>query len=73
VRVAELSGKTVGLFSNNKPNVGLLFDELESRLVAEVGVAKVIHGRKLSSAFAAAESDLDALDDADFAINAIGD
>jgi hypothetical protein len=73
VRVAELSGKTVALFSNNKPNVAPFFDELERRLREEVGAASVVRGGKLSSAFGAAEDDIDAIAGADFAINAIGD
>ena len=73
VRVAELSGKTVALFSNNKPNVKVLFDELETQLAGGVGVKTIVRAGKLSSAFGAAEADIEAISGADFALNAIGD
>lgn len=71
--IAELAGRRVGLFSNNKPNVGPFVDELERLLVERVGASETVRGGKLSSAFAASTDELKRAEGVEYLINAVGD
>jgi hypothetical protein len=73
-RVAELKDARVTLFSNNKPNVDVLYDEL-ARLIAWGGGAADLHRvTKLSSAFPAADEDIEqATTGRQLVVNGMGD
>ena len=71
--ITKLAGRTVGLFSNNKPNVAPFFDELERLLVGHFEVEKVVRSGKLSSAFPASEDELRRAEAVEYLIDAVGD
>lgn len=73
-RVADMKGLKVAFFSNNKPNVDVLYDEL-CRLIAYAGdSADTVRVTKLSSAFPASKDDIEeATTEAQLAINGMGD
>lgn len=73
-RVADLEGRHVTLFSNNKPNVDVLYDEMD-RLLATAGeAAGTQRVTKLSSAFPAAEEDIEqATTGRELVVNGMGD
>jgi hypothetical protein len=73
-RVADMRGLNVAFFSNNKPNVDLLYDEL-CRLIAYAGdSADIVRVTKLSSAFPAAKEDVEEVTtDSQLVVNGTGD
>jgi hypothetical protein len=72
-RIRGLAGRQVILFSNNKPNVDIFYDELCRILLASSAVAGVSRVTKLSSAFPAAPEDVAQTTAAQLAINGMGD
>ena len=72
-QVRELAGRSVALFSNNKPNVSPFLDELERLLHERLRVAGVTRASKLSSAFPASEQELKRADGVEYLIDAVGD
>jgi len=71
--IAELAGRRVALFSNNKPNVAPFLDELERLLLDRVGAAETVRCGKLSSAFAASTEELKRAEGVEYLVNAVGD
>jgi hypothetical protein len=71
--VTELAGRSVALFSNNKPNVSALLDELEHLLRERLSVARTTRATKLSSAFPASEEELKRAEGVEYLIDAVGD
>ena len=69
--VTSLVGRRVLLFSNNKPNVDIFLDELETQL--RHGGVQTSRLHKLSSAFPAPPDVLDKVKEYEFAINAVAD
>jgi ABC-type transporter Mla subunit MlaD len=71
--IAELTGRTVGLFSNNKPNVAPFLDELERLLSERLDVARTVRAGKLSSALPASPDELKRAEGVEYLIAATGD
>jgi hypothetical protein len=73
-RETDLSGKTVVLFGNGKPNVDVLFDNLEKLSAAKFPDTKTVRKEKNNSAFSAPEELLQEIaDEADFIVCGVGD
>lgn len=72
-RLQELDAQQLALFSNNKPNVDIFYDELSRLLLASKAVAGISRVKKLSSAFPAGPQEIEAATAAQLVINAVGD
>jgi hypothetical protein len=73
-RVADFAGAQVTLFSNNKPNVDVLYDELARLIAWSGGAADVQRVTKLSSAFPAGDDDIEqATTGRQLVVNGMGD
>lgn len=73
-RDKNLAGKTVVFFGNGKPNLNLLFDNLEKMFAAQFPDARTLRKGKENAAFPAPEEYLqEAADAADLVICGIGD
>jgi len=73
-RFADLSGKTIGLLDNSKPNADKLEERFAELLKERLGVAKVIARRKITAQAGAPREFLDELAaEADFVLSGLGD
>ena len=73
-RFADLSGKTIGLLDNSKPNADKLEERFAELLKERLGVAKVIARRKITAQAGAPKEFLDELAaQADFVLSGLGD
>jgi hypothetical protein len=73
-RFAVLSGKTIGLLDNSKPNADKLEERFAELLRERLGVAKVIARRKITAQAGAPKEFLDELAaQADFVLSGLGD
>ena len=73
-REKNLAGKTVVFFGNGKPNVDVLFGNLERLFAAKFPATKTVKKEKQNSAFSAPEELLQEIaDEADWVICAVGD
>jgi hypothetical protein len=73
-REKNLSGKTVVFFGNAKPNLNILFDNLEKMFAAKFSGTRTLRKGKENAAFPAPEEYLvEAADAADLVICGIGD
>lgn len=73
-REKNLAGKTVVLFGNGKPNVDILFSNLEELFAAKFPATKTVRKEKRNAAFSAPEEILQEIaDEADWVICAVGD
>jgi hypothetical protein len=73
-RFADLSGKTIGLLDNSKPNADQLEERFAELLRERLGVAKVIARRKITAQAGAPKEFLDELAaQADFVLSGLGD
>jgi hypothetical protein len=70
----DLKGKRVGLLSNGKPNVDLLYDHIAKGLPSQFQTGSIIRSMKASSAQPAPEDILKKLSEqTEVVINAVGD
>ncbi len=70
----DLKGKKVGLLSNGKPNVDLLYDHIAKGLPDQFQTSSIVRSMKASAAQPAPEDTLKKLSgQADVVINAVGD
>jgi len=73
-RFTDLSGKTIGLLDNSKPNADKLEERFAELLKERLGVAKVIARRKITAQAGAPKEFLDELAaQADFVLSGLGD
>jgi hypothetical protein len=73
-RFVDLSGKTIGLLDNSKPNADKLAERFAELLKERFGVARVIARRKLTAQAGAPKEYLDELAaQADFVLSGLGD
>jgi len=73
-RRKSLKGKTVAFFSNAKPNVEALFDNIEKRFAMKFPASKTVRKVKQNAASAAPEELLqETAEAADFVICGVGD
>jgi hypothetical protein len=73
-RFGDLSGKTIGLLDNSKPNADKLEERFAELLKERLGVAKVITRRKITAQAGAPKEFLDELAaQADFVLSGLGD
>lgn len=73
-REKNLAGKTVVFFGNAKPNLDILFDNLEKLFAGEFPAARTVRKGKENAAFPAPEEYLtEAADEADLVICGVGD
>ncbi|MBI4830688.1 MAG: hypothetical protein HY801_03870 [Candidatus Lindowbacteria bacterium] len=74
VRDKNLEGKTVVFLSNAKPNVGILFDNLQKLFAAKFPATRTIRKGKANAAFPVPEEILqETVDEADWVICGVGD
>ncbi|HWP60932.1 MAG TPA: hypothetical protein VNL14_23755 [Candidatus Acidoferrales bacterium] len=72
--VLDLSGKTLGILDNSKPNWDVMAARFEELLRERYRLAGVVRRRKISAQQGAPASDIAALAaEADFIINGLGD
>jgi hypothetical protein len=73
-REKNLAGKTVVFFGNAKPNLNILFDNLEKMFTAKFPETRTLRKGKENAAFPAPEEYLqEAADAADLVICGVGD
>jgi hypothetical protein len=73
-RGESLEGKTIAFFSNAKPNVGTLFDNLEKHFSVKFPAIKTVRKEKQNSAFGAPEEIVqETAETADFVVYGVGD
>jgi hypothetical protein len=73
-RFIDLSGKTIGLLDNSKPNADKLGERFAELLKERYGVARVIARRKITAQAGAPKEYLDQLAaESDFVLSGLGD
>jgi hypothetical protein len=73
-RFIDLSGKTIGLLDNSKPNADTLGERFAELLKERYGVARVIARRKITAQAGAPKEYLDELAaESDFVLSGLGD